>query len=73
LILHGGSVFYAFTDASSRIKIYRLGKIGKHSFSLAGRNTVYADIHLNAAEIIHIKQLSANYMPVHRQYPVNIF
>ena len=25
LILHGGSVFYAFTDASARIKIYRLG------------------------------------------------
>ena len=25
LVFHGRSVFYAFTDASSRIKIYRLG------------------------------------------------
>ena len=42
-------------------------------FLLPGRNTVYADIHLDAAEIIHIKQLSANYVPVHRKYTVNIF
>ena len=42
-------------------------------FLLPGRNTVYADIHLDAAEIIHIKELSANYIPVHRQYTVNIF
>ncbi len=28
LVFHGRSIFYAFTDASSRIKIYRLGQIG---------------------------------------------
>ena len=42
-------------------------------FLSQGRNTVYADIHLNAAEIIHIKYLTANYLPIHRKYTVNIF
>lgn len=34
---------------------------------------MYADIHLDAAEIIHIKELTDNYAPVHRKYTVNIF
>ncbi len=42
-------------------------------FLSPGRNTVYADIRLNAIEIAHIKALTENYAPVHRQYTVNIF
>ena len=43
------------------------------NFLSPGRNTVYADIRLDAVEIAHIKELTDNYAPIYRKYTVNIF
>ncbi|KXZ72299.1 hypothetical protein AVENLUH13518_00556 [Acinetobacter venetianus] len=42
------------------------------NFLSPGRNTVYADIQLSAAEINEIKQLAENHEPVFRTYTLNI-
>lgn len=62
LLLHHLGSKYIVWDKSANI-----------NFLSPGCNTVYADIHLDAAEIVHIKELTDNYAPVHRKYTVNIF
>ena len=62
LLLHHLGSKYIVWDKSANI-----------NFLSPGRNTVYADIRLDAAEIAHIKELTDNYAPVHRRYTVNIF
>lgn len=62
LLLHHLGSKYIVWDKSAHI-----------NFLSPGRNTVYADIHLDAVEIAHIKELTDNYAPVHCKYTINIF
>ena len=62
LLLHHLGSKYIVWDKSAHI-----------NFLSPGRNTVYADIRLDAVEIAHIKELTDNYVPVYRKYTVNIF
>lgn len=62
LLLHHLGSKYIVWDKSAHI-----------NFLSPGRNTVYADIRLDAVEIAHIKELTDNYAPVYRKYTVNIF
>ena len=62
LLMHHFGSKYIVWDKSANI-----------NFLSPGRNTVYADIRLDAVEIAHIKELADNYVPVYRKYIVNIF
>ena len=79
--VHFGGSLYSMVDPFFMLLLmHHLGskyivwdKSANINFLSPGRNTVYADIRLDAAEIAHIKELTDNYVPVHRRYTVNIF
>ena len=63
----GGSLYSMVDPFFMLLLLHHLGskyivwdKSANINFLSPGRNTVYANIHLDPAEIIHIKQLSAN-------------
>lgn len=75
----GGSLYSMVDPFYMLILIHHLGnkyivwdKSATINFIAPGRNTVYADIQLNAQEITEIKQLAENYEPVLRHYTLNI-
>lgn len=75
----GGSLYSMVDPFYMLILIHHLGhkyivwdKSATINFIAPGRNTVYADIQLNAQEIAEIKQLAENYEPVLRHYTLNI-
>ncbi|WP_445114751.1 DUF4442 domain-containing protein [Acinetobacter sp. WZC-1] len=77
---HFGGSLYAMVDPFYMLMlIQHLGpeyivwdKAASINFLAPGRSTVFADIHLDAAEIEQIKSLAANNAPVYRNYSLNI-
>jgi len=75
----GGSLYSMVDPFYMLILIHHLGnkyivwdKSATINFIAPGRNTVYAEIQLNANEITEIKQLAENHQPVLRHYSLNI-
>lgn len=75
----GGSLYSMVDPFYMLILIHHLGnkyivwdKSATINFISPGRNTVYAEIRLNADEITKIKQLAENHQPVLRHYSLNI-
>lgn len=75
----GGSLYSMVDPFYMLILIHHLGnkyivwdKSASIHFLSPGRDTVYADIRLNAAEIAEIKRLAENHAPVLRHYTLNI-
>ena len=75
----GGSLYSMVDPFYMLILMHHLGhkyivwdKSASINFLSPGRNTVYADIQLSAAEINEIKQLAENHEPVFRTYTLNI-
>ncbi|VXA56385.1 conserved hypothetical protein [Acinetobacter proteolyticus] len=75
----GGSLYSMVDPFYMLILIHHLGhkyivwdKSATINFLSPGRNTVYAEIRLNADEITEIKKLAENHEPVLRHYSLNI-
>lgn len=75
----GGSLYSMVDPFYMLILIHHLGnkyivwdKSATINFIAPGRNTVYAEIQLNANEITEIKRLAENHQPVLRHYSLNI-
>ena len=75
----GGSLYSMVDPFYMLILIHHLGnkyivwdKSATINFITPGRNTVYAEIQLNANEITEIKRLAENHEPVLRHYTLNI-
>lgn len=76
----GGSLYSMVDPFYMLILMHHLGpkyvvwdKAATINFLSPGRSTVYADIRLDFAEIEQIKEATANYQPVYRNYTLNIF
>lgn len=76
----GGSLYSMVDPFYMLILMHHLGskyvvwdKAATINFLSPGRSTVYADIRLDFIEIEQIKEATANYQPVYRNYTLNIF
>ena len=76
----GGSLYSMVDPFYMLILMHHLGpkyvvwdKAATINFLSPGRSTVYADIRLDFAEIEQIKEATADYQPVYRNYTLNIF
>lgn len=76
----GGSLYSMVDPFYMLILMHHLGpkyvvwdKAATINFLSPGRSTVYADIRLDFAEIEQIKEATADFQPVYRNYTLNIF